>query len=362
MVHDDSADPRHARGRAGKPGPAPGGQAAAGLPAASGCGLSFAFWGRVSSEDRQEPRSSRAWQVSRSTALIEPYGTITREFFDEGQSRSVPPQRRPEARKLLDALPDPDRGFDAVVIGEPQRAFYGNQFGNTMPLFAHWGVPLWVPEVGGPVDPDNEAHDLIMSVFGGLSKGERNRIRTRIRTAMAAQAEIEGRFLGGRAPYGYRLADAGPHPNPARAAEGRRLRVLAVDRPAAVIVRRIFAEYIGGATMQEIADALTGDAVPSPAAHARPDDPGRGSGAWSRGQVWKILTNPRYTGRQVWGRNRKHEALIDPGDVILGTAVRMRPVPPGAWIWSRQDAHPAIITPETFRRAEDRRKARTSRH
>jgi hypothetical protein len=44
-----------------------------------------------------------------------------------------------------------------------------------------------VPEVGGPTDPDNEAHDLIMSVFGGVSKGERNRIKIRVRTAMAAQ-------------------------------------------------------------------------------------------------------------------------------------------------------------------------------
>jgi hypothetical protein len=101
-----------------------------------------------------------------------------------------PPQRRPEASRLLAALADPDRGFEAVVVGEPQRAFYGNQFGNAFPLFTHYGVPLWVPEVGGPVDPDNEAHDLIMSVFGGVSKGERNRIKMRVRTAMATQAQI----------------------------------------------------------------------------------------------------------------------------------------------------------------------------
>lgn len=53
-------------------------------------------------------------------------------------------------------------------------------------------------EVGGPIDPDSEAHDLIMSVFGGMSKGERNRIKIRVRAAMAAQARIEGRYLGGR--------------------------------------------------------------------------------------------------------------------------------------------------------------------
>ena len=115
---------------------------------------------------------------------------------------------------VLLALADPGRGFDAVVIGEPQRAFYGNQYSLVMPVFAHYGVELWVPEVGGPIDPDSEAHDLIMSVFGGLSKGERNRIKLRVRAAMSAQAALEGRFLGGRPPYGYRLADAGPHPNP----------------------------------------------------------------------------------------------------------------------------------------------------
>jgi len=74
------------------------------------------------------------------------------------------------ASRLLAALADPSRGIEAVVVGEPQRAFYGNQFGNTFPLFARYGVPPWVPEVDGPIDPDNEAHDLIMSVFGGVSQ------------------------------------------------------------------------------------------------------------------------------------------------------------------------------------------------
>src|SRR5207249_6471306 len=109
---------------------------------------------------------------------------------------------RPEAARLLDALRQPQRGFDAVVIGEPQRAFYGNQFGLTFPVFVHYGVALWVPEVGGPIDPGSEAHDLVMSLYGGMSKGERNRIKTRVRTAMSAQAAMKGRFGGGRPAYG----------------------------------------------------------------------------------------------------------------------------------------------------------------
>jgi hypothetical protein len=124
------------------------------------------------------------------------------------------------AAALLDAFRAPDRDFDGVVIGEPARAFYGNQFGLTFPLFVHYGIELWVPEVGGKVDPGSDAHDLVMSLYGGMSKGERNRIKVRARTAMAAQAATEGRLLGGRPPYGYQLVDAGPHPNPAKAADG----------------------------------------------------------------------------------------------------------------------------------------------
>lgn len=176
----------------------------------------FAFYGRVSTEDQQDPEASRNRQIARARALSERHGEIVTKFFDVGQSRSIPWKRRPQAALLLDALKNPQRGFDAVVIGEPQRAFYGNQYTLTFPVFVHYHVQLWVPEVGGVIDPDSEAHDLVMSVFGGMSKGERTRIKIRVRSAMAAQAQVEGRYLGGRPPYGYRLVDAGPHPNPAR--------------------------------------------------------------------------------------------------------------------------------------------------
>lgn len=82
----------------------------------------FAFYGRVSTEDQQDPASSRNWQLARSRQIIEGHGEVVTEFFDIGQSRSLPWKRRPEAARLLDAFRDPDRGFDAVVVGEPQRA------------------------------------------------------------------------------------------------------------------------------------------------------------------------------------------------------------------------------------------------
>jgi hypothetical protein len=131
----------------------------------------------------------------------------------------------------------------------------------------HFRIPLWVPEVRGPIDPDNEAHDLVMSVFGGMSKGERNRIKIRVRTAISSQAQLQGRYLDGRPPYGYRIADAGPHPNPSKAAAGQRIHKLEPDPVAAPVVQRIFTMYVDGMSDKAIAAQLTRDGIPCPSAH-----------------------------------------------------------------------------------------------
>ena len=39
-------------------------------------GLRFAFYGRVSTEDNQDPEASRNWQRSRALSLIEPAGGV----------------------------------------------------------------------------------------------------------------------------------------------------------------------------------------------------------------------------------------------------------------------------------------------
>ena len=313
----------------------------------------FAFYGRVSTEDQQDPASSRGWQISRSTALIAPHqGEIVAEFFDVGMSRSLPWKRRPEAARLLEALRNPNRGFDAVVIGEPARAFYGNQFGLTFPVFVHYGVQLWVPEVGGAVDPGSDAHDLVMSLYGGMSKGERNRIKIRVRTAMAAQAATEGRFLGGRPPYGYQLADAGPHPNPGKAALGQRMHTLEPDPVTAPAVERIFREFVAGSGIFAIAEGLTRDSIPSPSGHDPARNRHRIGVAWSKSAVRAILQNPRYTGRQVWNKQRKEEILIDVEDVAAGHETKMRWNTKQDWIWSAEIVHEALITDETYRQAQ----------
>ena len=306
----------------------------------------------------QDPASSRAWQLRRALELVEPAGgAIVAEFFDIGRSRSLPWKRRPEASRLLELLRSPDRGFEAVAIGEPQRAFYGAQFALTFPLFEHYGVELWVPEVGGRVDPGSEAHDMVMTLFGGMSKGERSRIRTRVRNAMAGQAETQGRFLGGRPPHGYRLADAGLHPNPGKAALGIRIHRLEPDPATAPVVVRIFEEYVSGKGLFAIAESLTRDGVPSPSAYDRARSPHRNGQGWSKSAVRAILINPRYTGVAVWGRQRRDEVLVDVEDVAAGHRTKLRWNDESTWVRSPGLAHEALISSEVFEAARARRAA-----
>ncbi|WIX92610.1 recombinase family protein [Amycolatopsis sp. DG1A-15b] len=309
----------------------------------------LAVYGRCSTEDNQDPETSRGWQFGNARKFVEPLGgRIVAEFFDVGQSRSVPWERRTEASQLLAQLKNPRRGWDALVVGEGTRCWFGNQFSLIAPRFAAYGVDLWVPELGGKFDPRNPSHKMLMSVLGGMSESERQHVQARVRAAMDAQVINEGRHQGGRAPYGYVVVDGGPHPNPRKAAEGFRLRLLALDEPAAEVVRRIFDEYLDGNGDRAIANMLNLEGIPCPSASRPEQNRHRLADGWQGSTVRSILDNPRYTGYAVFGRWAKHETLLDPDDVAAGHVVRFRRATPDRIVRSRNQAHPEIVSVATF--------------
>lgn len=103
-------------------------------------GLRFAFYGRTSTEDYQDAASSRCWQREAAENVIAGRGVIVAEYFDTGYSRRLPWAARPGAAALLAAVRDPERGFDAIVLGEFERAFYGHQLQQLLPMFERYGV------------------------------------------------------------------------------------------------------------------------------------------------------------------------------------------------------------------------------
>jgi hypothetical protein len=152
--------------------------------------------------------------------------------------------------------------------------------------------------------------------------------------------------------HGYTLADLGPHPNPAKAAEGRRLHGLTPDPATAPVVQRIFTEFLTGNGLYVIAEGLTRDGIACPSAYDQARNRHRSGIAWSKSAVRVILTNPRYTGRQVWNKQRTDEVLLDVDDVALGHTNVMRWNPSDRWVRSRNLVHEPLIDEDTFADAQ----------
>jgi hypothetical protein len=156
--------------------------------------------------------------------------------------------------------------------------------------------------------------------------------------AMQAQVREQGRDLGGRPPYGYRLADAGPHPNAAHARWGRRLHRLEPDPGTAPHLRWIFAQRLAGHSVASIARALNERAVPCPSGMDPERNRHRSRAGWTLRTVATILANPRYTGRQVWNRQNSKTTNQDPP----------RWAPATHWVISKRLAHTPLVSQTDF--------------
>ena len=315
----------------------------------------FAFYGRTSTGRFQDPTSSRHWQREDALTTIAGCGRIVIEFFDVGYSRSVAWQHRPQAAALLAAAADPHREFDAVVIGEFERAFTAGHANSIIAHLHAYGVTVWMAEFDGPVDLAAPSHQALLMLLGHQSAREVLRARRRTTAAMSAQARTQGRYLGGRPPYGYRFVDAGPHPNPQHARWGRQLVRLDPDAVTAPHVRWIFAQRLAGLSTAAIARDLNTFGVPTPSAHDPARNPHRAGVTWSLRTVAAILANPRYTGRQVWNRQRIDHHETRPGN--------KNSRPPGGkptrawnpreqWEVSAPGAHPALVSDADFLHAQ----------
>ena len=302
---------------------------------AVGHGLRFAFYGRTSTEGFQDPVSSQAWQREVAESVIAGHGEIVEEFVDVGWSREVAWERRPRAAALLAAARNPGRRFDAVVVGEYERGFTARQFLRVAEQLERHGVRVWLPEADGPLDPADPTHRALVTALGAIAQREVSRVRHRTLAAMRAQACEQGRFLGGRPPYGYRLVDAGPHPNRAQAAWGKRLQRLDPEPVTAAHVRWMFARRLAGRSLAGIARELNERGVLCPSVGDPERNRNRLGGMWSVPTVGAILANPRYTGREVW--NRRQATDRTGRSTVVGECVVSKAV-----------THPALVSEADF--------------
>lgn len=140
-----------------------------------------------------------------------------------------------------------------------------------------------VVAVSDGIDTADKGHKLGVGLRGLMGELYLDDLRDKTHRGLTGRA-MAGASAGGL-PYGYRITNVGERE---------------IDEAQAAVVRRIFNDYIAGATPRAIATALNREGIPSP----------RGR-TWAltgiRGDVRRgigILGNSIYVGQQVWNRSR----------------------------------------------------------
>ncbi len=120
-----------------------------------------------------------------------------------------------------------------------------------------------------------------------------------------------------------------------------------LDPATAPHVKWIFTQRLTGASIAGIARDPNDRGVACPSG-ADPDrNPHRRGRKWTATTVASILANPRYTGRQVWNRQRTDHHHVDGGQIRV-----QHWNPTDQWVISTRPAHPALVSEDDYTAAQ----------
>jgi site-specific DNA recombinase len=226
------------------------------------------------STDRQE--ASIPAQRTEVQAYAAKHGhKIIREYLDEGISGDATEKRSGFQKMIRDARES--RDFRAILCWDQDR------FGRFDPIEGgYWIKPLRDAGIHletvaqGKIDWDDFTGRLVWTVNQEAKHGQSVDLSRNVLRGMQVKAK-HGLWLGGRAPYAYRV-------------EGQRL--FLGDPEHVQIVREIFDRYANTQiSIRALAHKLTSRGIAGP------------SGAkWYPSVLRKILTNPLYMGDMTWNR------------------------------------------------------------
>jgi DNA invertase Pin-like site-specific DNA recombinase len=315
--------------------------------------MRFAFYGRVSTEDAQDPSLSLPRQLAACERAVQTgVGEIVAFYWDiesgrkqladrgqgaDGDHFGVRLRRDGGLPQLLAATTN-GRGFDAVIVESIDRLSRMTADATRIERdLEQRDVGLFAADE--PMTA-NATSILTRRVKQGVAEWYVRDLIEKSRRGMEESVR-QGWHTGGPAPYGY-LLEPHPHPNPQKAKDGRKKHRLVLDPVKAGIVRMIFEDYcISGLGLGAICDKLNADLDRYPPPTRNKKDENDLPQTWSRSQLQAMLRNPKYTGFNVWGRHDKRAG---------------RPFirPREQWIWSPTPSHEAIVSRELFEQVEER--------
>jgi len=307
-------------------------------------GVRFAFYGRLSTDDKQDQTLARPSQLDACRRkAAEVGGEVVCEFFDQ---ESGAKDDRPGWTALTqEAREKASRRFDAVVIYQTSRlsrdrvsAGLFHRELRKVGVEIHYAV--------GAGDPSTAEGGLMIALQQAFDEYERAKLSRETKRGMR-QTALQGFRCGGRPPYGYQLEHS-PHPVAARAKAGETKTRLVPDPDAAPVVAEIFHLWADrGLGCKAIADRLNRPGGPPAPAHV--DAKRNVRGHWAKSTLRAMLRNPTYTGRLVWNR------LDFATQREAGGTARLRAEE--EWVVSEVE-HLPLVSDELFAAAQERFRGR----
>ncbi|SDZ27091.1 Site-specific DNA recombinase [Proteiniborus ethanoligenes] len=282
-------------------------------------------YARVSTREQAENATSIPAQLEAIRNFCKQKGWIlVNEFIDAG--RSAKTDERPEFQHMIALAKKSNRGFDAIVVHKFDR-FSRNREDHVIYKSLLKKIGVHVYSVTEQTDPETPHGFLIEGILEVISEFYNLNLRKEVFKGMTENTKM-GYRNGGVAPYGYRLSKVST-------TDGGVKTILVLGPEEEVnIVKRIFHMYVyEGHGAKKIASILNEESIPSAT-----------GGKWPYTSIHTILHNEVYMGDMIWNKF----------DYNNGKKMK----PESEWI-VHKDAHPAIISRETFRLVKVKSKERS---
>lgn len=224
-----------------------------------------------------------------------------------------------------------NKEFDILLSYMSDRIGRQEEYAFYVATLNRLGIEVWTIN-DGQLKTEEHIDKLITYIKFWQNEGESKKTSARVRDT---QKELikSGKFLGGKAPFGYELVPSGLISN-----HGRLLKKLVIVEEKAEIVRKIYHYAVQyGMGYDRIAKRLNEDGIPPLEADK-----------WKSGTIASILKNPIYMGYPCINRRINHGSFskLDRKD----------------WIYAdEQQKELVIISPQLWERAQEIREARKAK-
>lgn len=238
-----------------------------------------------------------------------------------------------EEREVLQEILSDARNheFDVLLTYMSDRIGRQEEYSFYVATLNGLGIEVWTIK-DGQLKTEEHIDKLLNYIRFWQNEGESKKTSMRVRDTQKELVKA-GKFVGGKAPYGYQLIPSGMVSN-----HGRLLKKLEIVEEKAQVVRLIYNLAVHqGMGYEKIAKELNNQGIPAVT-----------TDKWKAGTIRSILTNPVYMGYLALNRRINHNGFIH--------------LDRKNWIYSEEQIPElVIVSQQIWEKAQEIREARKDR-